>query len=298
MFDTLISKPIFNILTFIYAVVPGHNFGLAVIIFTIIIRFLLWPLLKKQLHNTKKMRELQPELKRIKKEANKDKRRESELTMQLYKEKGINPLGSLGTAFLQLPILFALFHGITKIVNDPNTIVSYSYGWVQNLPWMKELAGDISKLDFTLFDVVNLNEKALSQGKVYLPALVIVLASAVIQYFASKMLMVTDTQARSLKQILKDAAGGKEADQAEVSASTMKLMIYFIPVMILVTSINFAAALGVYWLTSGIVQYFQQRRILGQDQGELVALAESGGVGIVGEVIPPKPSKPSKKKRR
>jgi membrane protein insertase Oxa1/YidC/SpoIIIJ len=51
MFTTLIVQPIFNLLVLVYALLPGHNFGLALIIFTVIIRILLWPVLKKQLHD-------------------------------------------------------------------------------------------------------------------------------------------------------------------------------------------------------------------------------------------------------
>jgi len=49
MFDLLIVQPIFNLLVLIYAMLPGHNFGLSIIIFTIIVRLLMWPLIKKQL---------------------------------------------------------------------------------------------------------------------------------------------------------------------------------------------------------------------------------------------------------
>ncbi|MDB5186360.1 MAG: putative 60 kDa inner rane insertion protein, partial [Candidatus Saccharibacteria bacterium] len=60
MFDTLIVEPLFNLLVIIYALIPGHNFGLAIIIFTILVRLLMWPLVKKQLHHAKEMRKLQP----------------------------------------------------------------------------------------------------------------------------------------------------------------------------------------------------------------------------------------------
>ena len=60
MFTTFIVQPIFNLLVLIYALLPGHNFGLAIIIFTIIIRLLMWPLVKKQLHHAKAIRELGP----------------------------------------------------------------------------------------------------------------------------------------------------------------------------------------------------------------------------------------------
>jgi len=300
MFETFITQPLFNILTFIYAIVPGHNLGLAIILFTLVIRLALWPLLRKQLHNAKAMRELQPEIKRIKKETKGNRQRETELTMQLYKEKNINPFASLGTAIIQLPILFALFQGIDKIVKDPNAIITFSYDWVQNLPWMQELAKDITKLDMSLFGLVDLARKPVGDN-IYIPALILVILSAVIQYYASKMLMVTDGEARSLRQILREASSGKEADQTEVNAATMRSMRFFIPVLIFITSINFAAALGLYWLTSGLIQYIQQRYILNKDKEELAEVsAEVNGQAVEAEIVkkPSPKKKPAKKKRR
>src|SRR5580765_5618389 len=96
MFTTLIVQPIFNLLVLIYAILPGHNFGLAIILFTILVRLLLWPLVKKQLHQAKVMRQIQPELKRIKAATKGDRQKESLMMMELYKERGINPFGSIG----------------------------------------------------------------------------------------------------------------------------------------------------------------------------------------------------------
>src|SRR5476651_1890238 len=116
MFTTLIVQPIFNLLVLIYALLPGHNFGLSIIIFTIVIRLLLWPLVKKQLHQAKAMRKLQPELKRIKAQTKGDKQKESTMVMELYKEKGINPFSSIGIVLLQLPIFIGLYSGLRRIV--------------------------------------------------------------------------------------------------------------------------------------------------------------------------------------
>src|SRR5882762_3909275 len=103
-FEVVIVKPIFNLLVLIYAILPGHNFGLAIILFTIIVRLLMWPLVKKQLHQAKAMRQLQPELKRIKKAAAGNKQQESMMLMELYRERGIKPFASIGLVILQLPI--------------------------------------------------------------------------------------------------------------------------------------------------------------------------------------------------
>ena len=67
IFELFIVQPIFNLLLFIYSIIPYADFGFAIIIFTILIRFALWPLVVKQLHQVKAMRKIQPELARIKK---------------------------------------------------------------------------------------------------------------------------------------------------------------------------------------------------------------------------------------
>ena len=162
MFTTLIVQPIFNILVVIYAILPGHNFGVAIILFTILIRMLMWPLVKKQLHHAKAMRALQPELKRIKKEAKGDRAKEQSLTMELYKERQVNPFSSIGLLVIQIPIFLGLYSGIRRIVDDPSQLISFAYPWVQNLSWMQELAKDIGQLDETLFGVFELNRAAIN----------------------------------------------------------------------------------------------------------------------------------------
>ena len=119
MFTHLIVQPIFNLLVLIYALLPGHNFGLSLIIFTIIVRLLMWPLVKKQLRQTKLMRALQPELKRIKKEAKGDRQKESLMMMELYKERGVNPFGTIPTLIVQLVILIGLYSGLRRVIDDP-----------------------------------------------------------------------------------------------------------------------------------------------------------------------------------
>src|SRR5688572_23768029 len=104
MFNVLIVQPIFNLLVIIYALLPGHNFGLAIIVFTIVVRLLMWPLVKKQMHQTRVMREMQPELKRIKAASKGDKQKQQLMMMELYKERGISPFSPIGTLAIQLVV--------------------------------------------------------------------------------------------------------------------------------------------------------------------------------------------------
>ena len=108
-FDLILVQPIFNILVVIYGLIPGQDFGVALIVFTIIVRLLMWPLVNKQLNQTKVMRKLQPELAKIKLKAKGNRQLEATLSMELYKERGVSPFSSIGTLLLQLPIFIALF---------------------------------------------------------------------------------------------------------------------------------------------------------------------------------------------
>lgn len=300
VFDTIIVQPIFNLLVLIYGLIPGHNFGVSIILFTILVRLLMWPLVKKQLHQAKAMRELQPELKRIKK-ASKSKQEESVMLMELYKEREISPFGSIGTLVVQLIILIGLYSGLNKVVQDPHAIINFAYEPLRQLPWLKVLSTDIKQFDATLFGFVDLIRPAINKGGgIYYPALAIVLASAVAQFFQSKQLLPNAKDGRGLRAILKDAGTGKKAEQSEVSAAVGQSTRYLLPFMIVIFTINLASALSLYWLTSGIVAYLQQARILGKDEQEMEELADKGDPKAVieGEIVEkPKKSKPVSKKK-
>jgi YidC/Oxa1 family membrane protein insertase len=276
MFTTIIVQPIFNLLVFIYAILPGHNFGLALILFTIVIRLLLWPMLKRQLHQAKAMRKLQPEIKRIKKAAKGERAKESQMLMELYKEKGINPFATFPTLILQLIILIGLYSGLRKIIVNPHEIVTFAYPSLQHLSWMKELAHHPNKFDDTLFGVVNLGRAALNKGGhgVYWPAMLIVFGSAVAQFYQSKQLLPTSKDQRGLRSILRDAGSGKQADQSEVNAAVGQSTRYLLPVMIFLFTVNIASALSLYWLTGGIVAFIQQSIVLREDETEMEAIAD------------------------
>lgn len=306
MFQTLIVQPLFNLLVVIYAFLPGHNFGLALIIFTIIIRLLMWPLVKKQLHHAKAIRELQPELKRIKKEAKGDRQKEQMLVMELYKEREVSPFGAIPILLIQLVILFGLYAGLQKVVNNPRAVLDLAYPFLRDLSWMQDLARNIGQFDETLLGFVDLTRPALAEGSIYWPAMIIVAGSAVTQYFQSAQLMPREKDARSLRTILKDAGSGKQADQAEVNAAVGRSTRYFIPVLIFFFTVGLPSALGLYWFVSGLVAFIQQSIILKQDEEELEAVADKplskkagkhqpSKITIEGEVISKPKTTPKKK---
>jgi YidC/Oxa1 family membrane protein insertase len=259
----------------IYALIPGHNFGLAIIIFTILVRLMLWPLVKKQLHQTKLMRRIQPDLKRIAKETKGDRQKQALMQMELYKEKGISPFRSIGVVLLQFPILIGLYLGLQKVTKDPHQIIDFAYPALQNLPWMQKLADNIKLFDSSLFGLVDLHRSAIGPAGLYIPALIIVIASVIVQYIQAKQLMPNDKDARSLRSIMKDAGKGKQADQAEVGAAVGKFTILLLPGMIFIFTVGIASALSLYWFVGGLVAFIQQSIVLREDTEEMEELSET-----------------------
>lgn len=305
MFTTLIVQPVFNLLVFIYALLPGHNFGVVIVIFTILVRLAMWPLVKKQLHHAKAMRELQPELKRIKKEAKGDRTKESTMVMALYKEKEINPFASVGLLLVQLPIFLSLYSVLNRIIKDPHSLVDFTYPAIHNLGAIKDLAVDITRFDASLVGLIDLTRPAVGPEGFYFPAFLLVAGSAITQYYQSKQLMPTDENSRKLRDILKDAGSGKQADQSEVNSAIGRSTKFLIPAMIFIFTIGLPAALSLYWFTSGLVALIQQNRVLGKDEEELEALADKPSakqrakVAQEAEVVKkPSPKKNKNKKRR
>jgi len=266
MFTHLIVQPIFNLLVLIYALVPGHNFGLSLILFTIAIRLLMWPLVKRQLRQTKLMRTLQPELRRIKREAKGDRQKESLMMMELYKERGVNPLGAIPILIVQFLILIGLYSGLRRVIDDPKNIVDFAYPALQHLSWIHHVAHHVKEFDDTFLGFIDLSRSALGPKGFYLPAMLLVLGSAVVQFLTSRQLMPVDKDARKLRDILKSAGEGKQADQTEVNAAVGRSTQYIIPFMVFLFTANLPSALSLYWLTGGVVAYIQQAVALREDE--------------------------------
>lgn len=266
---------IFNLLTIIYAIVPGHDFGVALILFTILVRLLMWPLVKKQLHQTKVMRKLQPELKKIKQRANGNKQLETQLMMELYREKGVNPFGSVGTLVLQLPIILALYQVVRLITQNPHNIVTHSFGWVQHLGYMDQVTHDLTKFNEKLFGTIDLTTFAVPKhGGIYIPLMLMAIIAAIFQFFQSRQLMPQAGEKKTLRQIFKDAGSGKQADNSEVTAAMTSSMSYIVPIFTLLFAVSVQGALTLYLLTTTVVGWAQQSYILGKDAEELEEIAD------------------------
>lgn len=274
IFDVLIVQPIFNLLLGLYTIIPGGDFGVSIIIFTILLRFLLYPLVKRQLHQVKAMRKLQPELELIKKRTKGNKQQQSVQMMELYKKHEVNPFRSIGILIIQLPIFIALYHVIQVFTLHRDQLAQYTYDFLEKIPAIAQIIAHPEKFSEKLFGIVDLTQHAFAQGGVDIFLVILAVVAAITQFIMSKQTMPQTSNGRTLRQVLSEASEGKEADQSEMNSIIMGKMIYILPFFMLVIMLNLPGALALYYAVSNIVATIQQHFILKQDEHELEEIAD------------------------
>lgn len=297
LIDMIIVRPIVNIFFAIYSVVG--DFGIAIIIFVIIAKICMWPMMKRQLHQTRIMREIQPELAEIKKRCKGNRQMESLQMMDLYKRKNVKPFRSMLTLFIQLPLFISLFTAINVAARPrENYNVDHSaYSFVKTLPNVDALinhqndyfakvaenGGDVSKVNYNedwqprLFGTINLSATAGFATKSSVVILIFALLSAASQYIMSKQMDPSRQKGkkrRTMRDLMKDAANGKEADQSEINAVAQGQMTWMMPLMMLMIMINLPGALVFYYLLNNLITIGIQKVILSRDYTEMEAAAD------------------------
>jgi YidC/Oxa1 family membrane protein insertase len=236
MWDFFISIFV-NVLIWIYDVV-GNNFGLAIILFTILIRIVTWPLNAQQMKGAAAMQELQndKDWQAIQKKYAKDREKLAQEQMRVYREKGINPFGSCLPTLIQFPIIIALYQSITRaLTSTPLDLLKLSRSL--SLPNVSELIPLNSK--FLWMDLGRPESVAIFGFA--LPTLALVVA--ITTYIQAKLTM---------------PASATPGDQ---SAAMSNMMSIYMPLLLGYFAITFASGLSVYFITSnvlGIVQYAMQ----------------------------------------
>jgi YidC/Oxa1 family membrane protein insertase len=274
IFDILIVQPIFNLLIGLYSIVPGGDFGVSLIIFTVLVRLALFPLVKRQLHQTKLMRKLQPELATIKKKAKGNKQFESMQMLELYKKHGVSPFRSIGILLIQLPIFIALYSVIQIFTLHRDQIEKFTYGFMEGIAPIKQLIEHPDQFNEKLLGIVDLTKSAFTTNGVDIFLIILAVVAAVTQYIMSKQTMPQTESKKRLRDIMREAGEGKQADQAEMNAIVMGKMIKFLPFMMFFIMISVPGALALYYAVSNLVAVAQQSYLLKQDEEEMEAIAE------------------------
>ncbi len=226
----LFFDPIYNLLVFFVDVVPGGDVGLAVVLATVVVKALLFPLSIKAAKTQKVVKEIEPKMKEIK-ETITDSQEQARAIMKLYSDNGINPFASILLMFIQIPILIALYFSVSKGGGIPfpeiNTAILYSF-----IP-VPETA---SMLFMGFFDVT---QKSL---------LLAILASAL--QFGHGYLAFPPIPPRE-----KDA---KPSMKEDFSRSLQMQMKYVMPVIIGVVAYSISAIIALYFVVSSVAAIVQE----------------------------------------
>jgi YidC/Oxa1 family membrane protein insertase len=235
----------------------------------------MWPLLKKQLHQSKVMRDLQPELTKIKKAAGGDKQQEGRMMMELYKEKGISPFGTIGLTLVQLPLFIGVFQAARDLTEHLDKIGTFTYPFVRNIPHIQTVIENKDNFNFVSLGFIDLSQRAISNGSIYFPVMVLAVAATVFQYIQSKQLIPQPKEKKKLRDLLRSSATtGKQPDQEDMSAAMSSSMLFLMPILTMLFAVAAQGAMVVYLLASSVIGIFQQTLIFRKDTTEMEAEVE------------------------
>lgn len=241
MFEFIIV-PFTNVLVFIYSVL-GHNFGLAIIVFTLLVRLVTYPFNAQQMKSAKAMQELQsnPKWKQIQEKYKGKENREklAQEQMKLYQELGINPFGACLPTLIQLPLIIAMYWAITRaLAATPLQLL----GFVRGLSWVPNVSNLIPlNSHFLWMDLGQPERLYLGFIPFGIPVLAIVVM--ITSYFQTKMMT--------------------PSNPSDQSAQMGRAMNLYMPILMAYISYIYSAGLALYFVTTnvlGIVQYYITRR--------------------------------------
>ena len=240
IFHGLIYQPLYNILIFLYDFLPGGDFGIAIIVVTLLIKSALIPLSKKQIESQKKMQEIQPELKKIQEKYKDNKEKQTKEVMKFYKENKANPFSGCLPMIIQIVFLIAIYRVIINISNAGLVANADDlYSFVKN-------PGEINKMFLGIISLTS-------------PSFVIAILAAGAQFWQMKMMIAKNKEKEVNKKIEKKVE--KNDGKPDFSQIMNKQMVVLGPMMTLFIGVKFAAGLAIYWLVSTLFAVFQQMYI-------------------------------------
>jgi len=253
MWHTIFFQPLLNGLIFTYNLV-GHNLGFAIIGITLLIRGLLTPLTLPSLKSSQKMKELQPELNKLKEKYGSDKQTFAKKQLELFKKHGVNPAAGCLPQIVQLVILIALYQAFNLVLKaDGNLVANLNQDLYPSLQVPQDfvlntkfLYLNLAKPDLFIIPGIKLGSLTLNK----LPGIFLILA-ALVQFLSSKKMMPS----AKAKEKLAD----KTKTQTDDFASSMQTqMLYLFPLMTLFIGFRFPSGLILYWLTFSLIMLVQQ----------------------------------------
>ncbi len=241
IFNAIIFQPILNLLIWLYNIIPGSDFGFAIIALTVIVKAILYPLTVQQIKQQRALQGLQPKIDEIRLRLKDDKDGQAKELMDLYKREKVNPASSCLPLLIQLPVFIGLFQALRDglasrslnmlypFIANPGTINNMFLGIV-----------DLSKPNYTL-----------------------AVLSGLIQFWQSWQMFKKPSATTPPPPEVEGSKGAKDESMASMMN---KQMMYIMPIMTVFIGISLPGGLTLYWLVMSLLTVAQQAIFLRKPQ--------------------------------
>jgi YidC/Oxa1 family membrane protein insertase len=227
--SVLFVNPLLNSLVFLNVITLG-NFGLAIILFTVVLRVATIPFTIRQLQSTRAMQAIQPELQEVQKKYKDPKRRQEEM-MRLYRENSINPLGCFMPLLIQMVVFIALYRALVYTVGgSPESLVGLS----QRLYPIPLLEEQIPLNQHFLW--LNLGQPD--------PTFVLPIMVGISTYLQQRMSVTPNASEQQQQQ--------------------QQMLTWMMPMMLMFITLNLPSGVGVYWVVSNLFSLFASYYVYGR----------------------------------
>jgi len=224
LFNAILFKPLHNALAFLISYIPNHDVGLAIVILTIIVKVILYPLTQKSIEANRKMKLLEPELKKIKEEYKDKKEEQAKKTFELYKANKINPFAGCLIILIQLPIIIALYYVFLKGLSFPPESL---YSFIK----------PPQTINLNFLGLIDIGQKSL----------ILAILAAVTQFIQ------TNLSWPKIKPTEED-----QSFQGSLKRSMDLQTRYFLPLFIGFIAYSVAGAVALYWVVSNLFTIGQE----------------------------------------
>lgn len=237
IYNLIFFEPLLNGLVFLVKNLPYHDMGLAIIILTIAVRFIILPFTHKATVTQVKMKKLEPEIKEIKEKHKNNSQEQAKKTMDLYKQHGINPIAGVLTLFIQIPIIFALYK---VFLGGASFNPEHLYSFI--------IAPEVVNLNF--LGVLDVSQKSY----------IIPFLASLTQFLQMKL---------AIPPIKKEDTSNSFKDNLAKSMNIQ--MRYVMPIIIFFIGLKLSSGIALYWTTMNVFAIVHEtivRRKAGKLYGE------------------------------
>lgn len=246
IYTTIFLQPILNLLVWLYGVIPGQEFGIAIIVLTIVIKAILYPFTAKQIKQQRAMQEIQPHIEEIRKRLKDDKEAQAKELMALYAKEKVNPAASCLPLLVQLPVFIALYRALS--LGLAGTSIPLLYSFIPN-------PQTINTLFLGLIDLSS-------------PSPVLAVLAAAVQFWQGRQLM--KPPAATVTAPPPEVQGTPGAKDEGMAAMMNKQMLYLMPIVTVVIGFSLPGGLTLYWLTMSLLTVAQQAIFLRRQPPRIV----------------------------